>query len=249
MSGPATGRREENVSKVLVRVVTGGAYGSLKRDFATSQIRSQVEIVYAEVDERARATRAAPTDTKEVNSKNLLRPDEPRENANHGVEPLRMADEEPDACASGSNERACLGRRRANRLFDEDVPSGGKRASCEPRVRLDRAGDYYDVSARYGFFVAPEPVDSVGRSRIDAWIVASDDLVAALESAKHPGMHSAHGTQAHQRDLVSSTRSLHASVRPGKMARLGRCLRAQRGQREPEFRSEGSRANSLWRAS
>ena len=134
-------------------------------------------------------------------------------------------------------------------VFDEDVPSGSQRASCEPRVRLDRAGDYYDVSARYGFFVAPEPLDSVGRSRIDAWIVASGDLVAALESAKYPGMHSAHGAQAHQRDLVSSTRSFHASVRPGKMARLGRCLRAQRGQREPEFRSEGSRANSLWRAS
>jgi hypothetical protein len=62
-------------------------------------------------------------------------------------------------------------------------------------------------------------------------------------------VYSAHGTQAHQRDLVSSTRSFHAGVRPRKMARLGRCLRAQRGQGDPELPSEGSRANSLWRAS
>src|SRR5580704_3478476 len=150
-----------------------------------------------------------------------------------------MADEEPDAYASGSNERACLRRRRANRLLDEDVPSGGQRASCEPRVRLDRAGDYYDVSARYGFFVAPEPVDSVGRSRIEAWIVASGDLVAALESAKYPGMHSAHGTQAHQRDLVSSTRSFHASVRPGRWHVSGGVYEHKEVREIPSFAPRG----------
>src|SRR5271167_1917742 len=76
MACTAAGGREKNVGKVLALDVTRGAYRSPKRDFATSQIGSKVQVVHPEVDERARATRTASSDTNEVDSKNVLGSDQ-----------------------------------------------------------------------------------------------------------------------------------------------------------------------------
>jgi hypothetical protein len=88
-------RREEHVGEIIARRAgRSTADGTVDDGLTAGEVRGEIEVVDAQVDEHAVVGRSRRADALEVDGDDRLVADEPRQRPDHRVESLGVADEE-----------------------------------------------------------------------------------------------------------------------------------------------------------
>ena len=209
----ASGGREQDVRGVLPgQRGRSEAQRTAEDEVSTPEVRREVEVVNAQVDQDAARAGPGRPHTAQVDGEDLVVSHELGQGADHGVEPLRVPDEQPRAvprCGARGERLRCRG---THGLLHEHVPACREGARDDAGVRLDRRGHDDDFGPRQRFGLTTKTFDPPRCRRISSEVVCADRVEAGRELSKDPRVSLPHRAEADDGHPVASRRpSTHAS--------------------------------------
>lgn len=175
-------------------------------------VGGKVEVVDTQVDEDPAVGRARRTNAVQIDREHRLVAHQTRQRPDDRVESLGVPDEEERRTPSRQcSERLGFVSGRAQRFFDENVPTRCQCPRDRRRMRRGGCGDDHDVRSQDCLFLASKRHGIVGDGHVETHIVGAGDFESLGKGSEHPHVPQTHRAQTHEGRPVPPPRTTHSS--------------------------------------